>query len=121
MTYYTRAGNLYLDEEGNLVNSDGLYVLDTNENRINFASEVGGGDQWVNNMESFSIGADGSINIINANGALVANTPSIGLAKFSNAEGLEKAGDNLYTVSANSGNPQITAPGENGAGVLVAG
>lgn len=118
--YYTRAGNFYLDSNGNLVNADGLFVLDSNGNRINFANIVGGGANWVNNIESFSIGADGTINIINSSGALVTG-PSIGIAKFSNPEGLTKAGNNLYTESANSGAPQRTAPGSNGAGVLVAG
>ncbi len=119
--YYTRAGNFYLDEDGNLVNSSGLHVRSTNNTSINFATIVGGGTDWVNRIESFSIGEDGSINIIDSDGDLVTTNVRIAVAKFDNPEGLQKAGDNLYTASANSGNARVTEPGSNGAGTLVAG
>ncbi len=115
--YYTRAGNFYLDSEGNVVNANGLYLLDTNENRINFIDIAGD----LDNIKSFSIGADGSINIIDNEGEVIESDIQVALAKFSNAEGLDKAGDNLYMVSTNSGAPEIFAPGDGGVGTLVAG
>lgn len=122
-TYYTRAGNFYLDSEGNLVNSNGMQVLDTDEEPISFDDILrpGTNQSWIDLIESFSIGADGSINIIDSDGDLVDTDVQIALAKFSNPEGLQKAGNNLYTISANSGDPSIGAPGENGAGDLIAG
>ncbi|MCM3759454.1 flagellar basal body rod protein FlgG [Alkalihalobacillus oceani] len=127
-TYYTRAGNFYLDSEGNLVNSNGMRVLDMDGDQIKFHeilnAELSGNideENWIDYIESFSIGADGSINIIDNEGELVDTNVQIALAKFSNPEGLQKAGNNLYTISANSGDPSIGAPGENGAGELVAG
>ncbi|MET3505035.1 flagellar basal body rod protein FlgG [Halalkalibacter oceani] len=125
--FYTRAGNFYLDSEGNLVNSQGLQVRQVDDedsigNPINFADLLGEDrDDWIDYIESFSIGADGSINIINSDGELEDIDAQIALAKFSNSEGLQKAGNNLYTVSANSGDPRYYAPGTNGAGELVAG
>ncbi len=40
------------------------------------------------------------------------------LANFNNPSGLEKIGDNLYDVSANSGDPNIGMPGTGNAGSL---
>ncbi|KOO46606.1 flagellar basal body rod protein FlgG [Priestia koreensis] len=108
--YYTRSGNFYLDKGGDVVNSDGLHILDTNGNKINIDP----------NSQSFSIGADGSVTTVPASTAAV----SIGLTKFPNSEGLEKAGQNLYRASNNSGTPTTTnpvKPGTGGTGSLVAG
>ena len=50
-------------------------------------------------------------------------TPSevgtIYLANFMNPEGMLKVGSNLYITSASSGNPVISEPGADGAGVLM--
>ncbi|MEA4970129.1 MAG: flagellar hook-basal body complex protein [Candidatus Pelethousia sp.] len=42
----------------------------------------------------------------------------ISLANFNNPSGLEKMGDNLYAVSANSGTPTFNMPGSGNAGAL---
>ncbi|KGA98245.1 flagellar basal body rod protein FlgG [Alkalihalobacillus alcalophilus ATCC 27647 = CGMCC 1.3604] len=116
--YYTRAGNFYLDAAGNLVNSSGLQVLGEDRAPINFIDIAGD----LDNIKSFSIGADGSINIINAEGELIETDVQIGLAKFPNAEGLAKAGENLFVTTPNSGvAAELTTPGANGTGTLVAG
>ncbi|MBU8907006.1 flagellar basal body rod protein FlgG [Desertibacillus haloalkaliphilus] len=112
---FTRAGNFYLDANGNIVNSDGLYLLDTDGAPINIPDD----------SQSFSIGSDGTVNIIDADGELADNPVQIGLAKFANPDGLEKIGDNLYRETANSGEPNDggnpVVPGTNGTGGLVAG
>ncbi|WP_394554155.1 flagellar basal-body rod protein FlgF [Priestia aryabhattai] len=107
--YYTRAGNFYLDSSGNLVTGDGLYVQKNGGGNINIPST----------SKSYSIGANGKVNIIDANGNITPNTPTIELAKFANNEGLQKAGGNLFTQSVNSGNPLLGAPGANGTGTFV--
>ncbi|KYG35051.1 flagellar basal body rod protein FlgG [Alkalihalobacillus trypoxylicola] len=123
--YYTRAGNFYLDSEGYLVNGSGLYVLDTEGNNINFSLIAGGTlddiTAGLDNIKSFSIGQDGSINIVDSEGELIESDVQIALAKFPNSEGLQKAGDNLYLVTPNSGAPQIFVPGQGGTGSVVAG
>ncbi|QOR68564.1 flagellar basal body rod protein FlgG [Cytobacillus suaedae] len=111
--YYTRAGNFYLDANGDIVNSDGLYLVDSTDNSpINVPTD----------SQSFSIAKDGTINIISATPPA---TQIIGLVKFPNPEGLEKAGDNLYRESPNSsqaGTPVVpVAPGTGGTGTLVSG
>ena len=42
----------------------------------------------------------------------------VALAAFNNAEGLEKAGDNIYMLTPNSGNPRIGLPGDGGMGAI---
>jgi flagellar hook protein FlgE len=42
----------------------------------------------------------------------------VSLAAFNNAEGLEKAGENMYMVTPNSGNPRVGAAGEGGMGSI---
>ncbi|MFC0558599.1 flagellar basal body rod protein FlgG [Halalkalibacter alkalisediminis] len=110
---FTRAGNFYLDQEGFIVNSDGLYLMgarpgadggyigvdDFNVDPNNF-----GRIKIPSDAQSFSIGADGKVMFINNAGLQVAG--QVGLAKFSNSEGLAKVGNNLYAASANSGNLQ---------------
>ncbi|WP_349410503.1 flagellar basal body rod protein FlgG [Pseudalkalibacillus sp. SCS-8] len=108
--YYTRAGNFYLDQAGTLVNSDGMKVLDSDQATITIPPEA----------ESFSIGSDGSVTYI-LDGELNEDQQQIGIAKFANNGGLEKAGGNLYQATTNSGAPEITTAGLEGAGDIVAG
>ncbi|SDG98073.1 flagellar hook protein FlgE [Alteribacillus persepolensis] len=109
-TFYTRAGNFYLDEEGNIVNGDGFYLVgEDGDVPLSIPIEA----------ESFSIGENGQISYIE-DGDLEEGS-QIALAQFDNPEGLEKAGDNLYQASANSGEPAEELPGEGGAGILVPG
>ncbi|HWO97860.1 MAG TPA: flagellar basal body rod protein FlgG [Bacillus sp. (in: firmicutes)] len=107
---YTRSGNFYLDKAGDLVNADGYYVLNDNGSKINVPTTA----------KSLSIGSDGKVSYVNTSGTLVANN-TIGIAKFSNNDGLQKTGQNLFEATTNSGTPQNETPGEDGAGTIVAG
>ncbi len=71
-------------------------------------------------LASFSIGEDGRISGAFTNG-LLRDIGQIALAKFSNAGGLEDAGDNLFRVGANSGEAIIANPLEFGTGRLIGG
>ncbi|GAE36034.1 flagellar basal body rod protein FlgG [Halalkalibacter akibai] len=110
---FTRAGNFYLDQEGFIVNSDGLYLMGARPGADGAFTGVDAFTVNENNFgriripsdaQSFSIGADGKVMFINNDGLQVAG--QVGLAKFSNNEGLQKIGNNLYAASANSGNLQ---------------
>ncbi|ADC48099.1 flagellar basal body rod protein FlgG [Alkalihalophilus pseudofirmus OF4] len=111
-TYYSRAGNFYLDEDGYIVNANGLYLLDD--------SDPGSRIQIAPDSQSFSIGQAGVVNVIDSAGQLT-SPGTISLAYFSNPEGLQKEGDNLYQVTDNSGAAQRTTPTNDGTGALVAG
>ncbi|WP_174735013.1 flagellar basal body rod protein FlgG [Mesobacillus harenae] len=123
-TFYTRAGNFYLDNTGNLVTSNGEFVLGQNEQPIVIpgGEQTPGGDPvpGVDQIESLSIGSDGKISWV-IGGELNDTPPVIGIARFANNGGLEKAGDNLYRETTNSGIPIAKNPGAEGAGVLISG
>ncbi|UOE92833.1 flagellar basal body rod protein FlgG [Alkalihalobacillus sp. LMS39] len=119
-SFYTRAGNFYLDENGSIVNSNGLFLVGMNGQsplRLFDPDQ----DQTINDVKSFSIGSDGKINVVNAEGELM-EMGQIGLVKFNNPDGLEKSGGNIFIQSANSGDPlPMAIPGEQGAGLLFSG
>lgn len=78
-TKYTRAGSFTLNQEGYLVNKDGDYVLDTENNKIK-----------LNTLIDSSIRSDGTIS---QNGTAVAQ---IQVADFEDYNYLERAGNTYY-------------------------
>jgi flagellar hook protein FlgE len=71
-------------------------------------------------LTSFTVGQNGDITGQYSNGYKQA-LGQIALASFSNPAGLSKAGGNLYTTSANSGNANVGVPGANGRGQIATG
>ncbi|MBS4207618.1 flagellar basal body rod protein FlgG [Bacillus sp. FJAT-50079] len=117
VTLYTRAGNLYLNNQGYLVTSSGHYVLNNDANPAPI--QLNGGN--IDEIQNLSISEDGKISFI-AGGVLnEGSEPIIGLARFTNTGGLEKVGENMYQETANSGVRTIMTPATNGAGTLVSG
>lgn len=111
-TYYTRAGNFYMDQLGRVVTVDGLFVQ----------ADGGGNIEIPVTAQSINIGRSGVVSIINADGDLE-EIATIGVTKFANPDGLEKIGGNLFRESLNSGPPDENTgiPGEEGRGFLVTG
>lgn len=71
-------------------------------------------------LTSYVIGEDGTIRGVFSNG----NSRTLGevrLARFTNPEGLEQRGQNLYAQGINTGLPIEGKPGENGIGTVSAG
>ncbi|ARD49301.1 flagellar basal-body rod protein FlgF [Sporosarcina sp. P37] len=108
--FYTRAGNFYLDKEGDIVDGDGRYLLD----------EAGTKIYVPLTSTSLSIGQDGAVNVVNEDGELE-KLANVGLATFNNPGGLSKVGGNLYEVSANSGEPSEGLAIEEGRGAIKSG
>lgn len=117
-TYYTRAGNFYFDNGGNMVTASGEQVLDNTIDPVTGKSKPISIAN-ISQIENLSIGADGSISYIQNGTSIPGQT--IGLARFPNNGGLEKVGNNLYKSTTNSGGVQNVAPGTSGAGSLVSG
>ncbi|MFC0188890.1 flagellar basal body rod protein FlgG [Fictibacillus aquaticus] len=107
---YTRAGNFYLDQNGDIVNSEGLYLSGDGGSKINIPTSA----------KSFSIGDSGIVNFVDDQGQLQ-EAGRIQLVKFANSEGLEKTGGNTYKNTPNSGDPVPVFPTEDGGGSIVAG
>lgn len=101
---FTRAGNFYLDNAGNLVTGDGLFVLGDTTG----ATPTPGADYSVMNIPTtatdMSIGKDGTVTYLDAAGTLQ-TAGQIRIAKFANTGGLQKTGGNLFQVTTNSGAP----------------
>ena len=134
---YTRAGNLYLDNEGYLLNSDGLYiagvaVAGTHPNYTVPAVNNTNSNKTLlkipTDATSMSIGVDGTVTYIAGSdtgtgtgsvkkGDLV-TVGRIVLAKFSNSGGLEKAGSNLFKENSNSGKPTFDFATGSGLGTI---
>jgi flagellar hook protein FlgE len=127
--YVTRAGNFYLDKSGNLVNSDGMFVIAAEPNATNTGVLGTAGKIAIpTDAKSFSIGPDGMVTYIEEGTSTPLVAGQILLAKFANTGGLEKAGGNLYRETSNSGTIKdgadyinVAPPGSAGAGEVVAG
>jgi len=102
-TYYTENGQLHMNAEGLLVNSQGLPLV----------------DQIVvpEGSTNFTVGADGTVTVTNAQGQQE-ELGQILLVNFVNPAGLEALGGNLYRETAASGEPVEGVPGTDGLGQI---
>ncbi|KQO04415.1 flagellar basal body rod protein FlgG [Paenibacillus algorifonticola] len=115
-SFLTRAGNFVLDANRQLVNANGLFVLDSGGGIITLPAEV----------TSFTIGQDGTITGVTADAT--EEVAQIGVVKVINPSGLEKMGGNLYRMT-NNANPDgdieayrtVAGDAELGTGAIVAG
>lgn len=71
-------------------------------------------------LEQFGVDRDGTIIGAFDNGATRA-LGRVAVARFINNNGLTDQGNSLYSVGANSGDPIVTAPGEQAAGFVSSG
>ena len=104
---YTRAGNFTRNQQGYLVNQDGYYVI---------AKDDMGADQVVQippTASNVSIGQDGTVSYTDVAPAPVRR---LSLAKFPNESGLERASNNRWRETPNSGAAQVGTPGNGPAG-----
>lgn len=71
-------------------------------------------------LDRITVGRDGTIVGAFSNGTNQA-LAQVALADFNNPEGLERAGDNMYTLSANSGSPVIGYSGRETSSTIASG
>lgn len=102
---YTRDGSFRLSmvDDGNyaLVTSDGHPVISTDEEPIVVDNTIG--------ADKLIIGQDGSIYYMDEEANMRIDIAQLRVVQFSNAEGLEAAGNNLYTETAASGAARVEA------------
>lgn len=102
-TVYSRAGNLKINRDGLLVNSEGLPMIPNitvPQDAVTFAIDPGG--TWI--------AADREGNPL--------ATGRIELVTFINPSGLTSLGRNLFAASESSGEPIIGSPGEDNFGTI---
>lgn len=97
--FLTRAGNFNVDSSNQLVNQNGMFVLDSTGAPITIS------DQYI----SFAIDANGSIIGVNPDGTSVDSGIKIGTAAVNNPGGLLKAGGSLYSLSPNADSLSMAA------------
>jgi flagellar hook protein FlgE len=114
--FLTRSGNFTLDANRDLVNAEGLHVIDSSGAIVNIPDTA----------TAFSIAQNGQLIFTNQDGT-TSTGQIIGVAKITNPAGLEKIGGNLYKMTPNANadatNYNIVAPGDTtaGTGTLIAG
>ncbi len=106
-TAFTRAGNLALNAEGQIVTADGYPI----EPAITIPDEA----------VSVSISRDGVVEATLANQIDPQNLGQIELASFINPPGLEAIGDNLFLETPASGTANVATPGTDGLGTIMQG
>ncbi len=106
-TVYTRDGALKVNSSGNLVTNSGLTVYP----EISFPERV----------TNIMINQDGTIEVMLLDGNEPEELGQIELASFMNPAGLKSIGNNLYEMTAASGEPTFSMPGEDGMGLIIQG
>ncbi|MFC3121532.1 flagellar basal-body rod protein FlgG [Agaribacter flavus] len=104
---YTRAGRMRLDEDGNLVTAHG-YKLSTNI-------------QLPPDAKNMTISSDGRVMVELDGSEEIQEIGQIELTKFTNNEGLDNLGNNLYGASDRTGSAMYSKPGELGTGQILQG
>ena len=106
-TAYTRAGNLAVNADGQMVTADGFSL----EPSITVPPEA----------TAIQITRDGIVEATLTGQATPQQLGQIEIATFINPAGLEAIGDNLYLETPASGSPNTATPGSPGFGTLMQG
>ena len=127
---YTRSGSFSLDAASHLVDpaggilrgwtGDGGEVDTSAEPALLTIPATTDGSEEGARLRSFSIGPDGKVNAVYANGE-AKTVGQVALATFENPAGLIKSGDGRLRPGPASGTATLVAAGVNGAGNLAAG
>ncbi|GAA9011793.1 flagellar basal-body rod protein FlgG [Helicobacter pylori] len=103
-TAYTRSGNFKLDEQGNLVTSEGYLLIP----QITLPEDT----------TQVNIGADGTVSVTQGLQTTSNVIGQITLANFVNPAGLHSMGDNLFSITNASGEAIVGNPDSQGLGKL---
>ncbi len=103
-TAYTRSGNFKLDEQGNLVTSEGYLLIP----QITLPEDT----------TQVNIGVDGTVSVTQGLQTTSNVIGQITLANFVNPAGLHSIGDNLFSITNASGEAIVGNPDSQGLGKL---
>ncbi|UOR50500.1 flagellar basal-body rod protein FlgG [Helicobacter pylori] len=103
-TAYTRSGNFKLDEQGNLVTSEGYLLIP----QITLPEDT----------TQVNIGVDGTVSMTQGLQTTSNVIGQITLANFVNPAGLHSMGDNLFSITNASGEAIVGNPDSQGLGKL---
>jgi flagellar hook protein FlgE len=130
---YTRAANLHVNADGEIVTSTGERVLGVGVDEqfevqegslqpltVPIGSSVASADGTAATLVSFSITEDGRVRGEYSDGAR-RDLGQIRVARFANSNGLESGGGSQFQTGANSGLAIESNPGQDGSASLVGG
>lgn len=103
-TAYTRSGNFKIDDQGNIVTSEGHLLLP----QITIPEDA----------TQINIGTDGTVSVVQGNQGASNVLGQIQIASFINPAGLHGLGDNLYINTNASGDAIVGVGGVDGFGQL---
>jgi len=104
---YSRDGSFQVDNNGQLVTSNGYLV----QPAITLPADA----------LSITIGSDGVISALQPGQTAPTQVGNLQLADFINPSGLQPVGENLFLETAASGSPQVGNPDLNGIGSVIQG
>jgi flagellar basal-body rod protein FlgG len=104
---YTRAGSLRVNEQGQITLPNGYLV----QPPITIPTGV----------QKITIAEDGTVSVVTSTSTTEQTLGQIQLADFINPDGLEPIGQNLYQVTAASGQPTLGNPTQSGLGSIQQG
>lgn len=104
---YTRDGTFQLNNQGQLVTSNGYLVQPT----ITIPS----------NAQSITVGTDGTVSVTLPGQSSPQSVGTLQLANFVNPAGLQSVGNDLYVQTGSSGSPNTGQPTLNGMGSVQQG
>lgn len=104
---YTRAGQLHLNSEGQMVDVNGLVL----QPAVTIPADA----------QTITIGTDGTISVTVGGSAVAQDVGNLQLVDFVNPGGLQALGGNLFVETGSSGTPLTGTPGENGMGQIMQG
>ncbi len=104
---YTRDGQFRMDQDGQIVNSQGHPL----EPSITIPPDA----------DTITIGTDGTVSVMTKGNPAATQVGTIELANFVNPAGLMADGSNLFSETPASGSPQTGSAGSNGMGQILQG
>ncbi|MEH7300158.1 flagellar hook-basal body complex protein [Neobacillus drentensis] len=138
--FLTRAGNFTRDASGDLVTSNGFYVMGVNEAGDSIPINIKSDDKSDMPFTSYSIDSNGYIYVVREDGASgklaydtatqeyylndtndQTNNISLATAVVSNPGGLTKVGNTFFQVNGNSGPAVLSRIEDNKGGTINAG
>ncbi|WP_347491574.1 flagellar hook-basal body protein [Desulfoscipio sp. XC116] len=100
--FYTRDGSFHIDNQGRIINQQGFVLID---------------EELPENYDDIVIDEKGNISCTDEDGNKI-EIGQIEMAVFPNPTLLDAVGDNLYTAGELIEDPQLSVPGEDGAGII---
>ena len=117
---YTRDGSLSIDNEGNIISSDGQFILSEVSSPLRIPFQVQNQDDQIESLAEVRIDENGAVNSIYSNGSS-AVVGIVGMAIFANETALKEIGMNQYIPTPKSGAARMGRAGEANFGRIQSG